>query len=157
MEILQALNDAHFAMALRRATILYPFVNAAHILSIGLIIGAIATLDLRVLGVFRAVPLGQLAPVLSRMAAVGVVVTLITGFFLFSVQPLAYAQNAPFLAKIGLAVIGIANALLINSRRAWKQAVAGGPITASLKWQAGLSLATWVMAVVAGRWIAFAD
>jgi hypothetical protein len=157
MEILQALHDAGFAAALRRAATVYPFVNAAHILSFGLIVGAIGTLDLRVLGVFRTFSLSQLAPPLSRMAAVGIGCTLVTGFLLFSVQPLAYAQNGPFLAKVGLAAAGILNAVVLNRRPAWKSAVAGGEISASVKAQAATSLVIWVMAVISGRWIAFVE
>ncbi|MGE4064112.1 MAG: DUF2214 domain-containing protein [Rhodospirillaceae bacterium] len=157
MEILQALHDAGFATALRRAGTVYPFVNAAHILSFGLIVGAIGTLDLRVLGLFRNVALGQLAPPLSRVAASGVALTIVTGFLLFSVQPLSYAQNGAFLAKVSLAVLGIANALVLNARPAWKNAVAGGAVGASLKVQAAASLLIWIMAVIAGRWIAFVE
>jgi hypothetical protein len=157
MEILQALHDAGFATALRRAGTVYPFINAAHILSIGLIVGAIGTLDVRVLGLFRTFSLTQLAPPLSKVAAIGVGSTVFTGFLLFSVQPLAYAQNAAFLMKISFAALGIANALLLNARPAWKHAVAGGGIGASVKVQAAASLVIWVMAVVSGRWIAFVE
>jgi hypothetical protein len=157
MEILQALHDAGFATALRRAGTVYPFVNAAHILSFGLIVGAIATLDLRVLGAFRSFSLSQLAPPLSRMAAVGVGCTLVTGFLLFSVQPLAYAQNGPFLVKVSLAAAGVVNAFVLGRRPAWKSAVAGGEISASVKAQAAASLAIWIMAVISGRWIAFVE
>jgi hypothetical protein len=157
VEILQALHDAGFATALRQGLTVYPFVNAAHILSFGLVVGAIGTLDLRVLGFFRTFALSQLAPPLSRMAAVGVGGALITGFLLFSVQPLAYAQNGPFLAKVSLVAAGIANALLLNARPAWKSAVAGGEISASVKAQAAVSLFIWIMAVISGRWIAFVE
>lgn len=157
MELLQALHDAGFAAALRRATVFYPFLNAFHILSIGLIVGAIGTLDLRVLGMFRAFSLSQLAPPLSRVAAVGVGLTLFTGFFLFSVQPKAYAANPAFLMKVALAVVGIANALILHRTPAWKQALADGPVTIGAKAQATLSLAIWITAVISGRWIAFVD
>ena len=157
MEFLQALHDADFANALRRAQTLYPFVNAGHILSIGLIVGAIATLDLRILGLFRTFSLSQLAPPLSRMAAVGVGCTFLTGFLLFSVQPLAYAQNGPFLAKLVLAALGIGNAIALHSRLAWKRALADGGIEPSLRVQAGLSLSIWIAAVISGRWIAFVE
>lgn len=155
MEILRALHDAGFATALRQSLTLYPFVNAAHILSFGLVVGAIVTLDLRILGLFRTFALSQLAPPLSRMAAIGVGCTLVTGFLLFSVQPLAYAQNGPFLAKVSLAAAGIANALLLRARPVWKSAVAGGEISLSVKAQAAASLVIWIMAVISGRWIAF--
>lgn len=157
MEILQILHDAGFAAALRRATVFYPVLNAFHILSIGMIVGAIGTLDLRLLGAFRSFSVAQLAPPLSRVAAAGVVCALVTGFFLFSVQPIAYAGNSAFLMKIGLAVLGVANALILHSTAAWKQALADGPVKAGAKAQAALSLTIWTLAVMSGRWIAFVD
>ncbi len=157
MEILQALQDAGFAAALRRADTLYPLVNAAHILSLGLIVGAIGTLDLRVLGAFKTFALDQLAPPLSRMAAIGVAATLVTGFFLFSVQPVAYAQNTALLVKVTLFVLGVANALTLHKREAWRRALATGDADASVKAQAACSLAIWVAAVISGRWIAFVE
>ncbi len=157
MELLQALHDAGFAAALRRAGVFYPFLNAFHILSIGMIVGAIATLDLRLLGAFRAFSLSQLAPPLSRMAAVGVALAAVTGFFLFSVQPKAYAANQAFLIKVGLAALGIINALILHKTSAWRQALADGPVATGARAQAALSLAIWTMAVISGRWIAFVD
>jgi hypothetical protein len=157
MDLLQALHDAGFAAALRRADILYPFLNAAHILSFGVVIGAIGTLDIRLLGAFRTFSLGQLAPPLSRMAAVGVVSAFATGFFLFSVQPMAYAQNTAFLMKVSLAIMGVMNALILHKRAAWRDALASGAAPASVKAQAAASLLIWVMAVASGRWIAFVD
>ncbi|MCA0200259.1 MAG: DUF2214 domain-containing protein [Proteobacteria bacterium] len=157
MELLQALHDAGFAAALRRANLFYPLLNAFHILSIGIIVGAIGTLDLRLLGAFRTFSLSQLAPPLSRMAAIGVGLALASGFFLFSVQPKAYAANQAFLMKVGLAVCGIANALILHKTSAWRQALADGPVTVSAKAQAALSLTIWTAAVISGRWIAFVD
>jgi len=157
MELLQALQDSGFAAALRRADTLYPFLNAAHILAIGLVVGAIGTLDLRILGVFRSAALDVLAPPLSRMAEVGVVAAIVTGFIIFSVQPVAYAQNPAFLLKVGLVVLGAANAMILHRRAAWRDALAVGEAPAGIKTQAAASLLIWLMAVISGRWIAFVD
>jgi len=157
MELLQALQDSGFAAALRRADTLYPFLNAAHILAIGLVVGAIGPLDLRILGVFRRAALDVLAPPLSRMAAIGVVAAIGTGFIIFSVQPVAYAQNPAFLMKVGLVALGAANAMILHRRAAWRDALAVGHAPTGIKIQAVGSMVIWVMAVISGRWIAFVD
>ena len=54
--IVDWLEALPLAAWLRRPTPAYPLVNAAHILGIGLILGAILPLDLRLMGVFRAAP-----------------------------------------------------------------------------------------------------
>ncbi len=101
MELLQALSDWSVAATLRRSGIAYPLMNAAHIISIGLILGAIASLDLRMLGVFRASPVVHLAPPLWRIATCGVALAAVTGFMLFSTRPLTYIENPAFLTKLG--------------------------------------------------------
>jgi hypothetical protein len=144
-----------FAGAIRRSAILYLYVNAAHILSIGLIVGAILPLDLRLIGLFRKVPVAVVGPFLSRAAATGVAFAIVTGFCLFSVRPLEYAGNAAFLTKITLVALGIGNAALLHLTPQWRAAVKGGPLSLRVRLSALLSLTIWIGAVLSGRWIGF--
>lgn len=155
MEWLQWLSQTPLAEALKRSGTLYLFVNAAHILSIGLIVGAILPLDLRLLGLFRGYPLSVLASYLSRSAAVGVLLAVTTGAVLFSVRPLEYAANPAFLTKLVLVGVGAANAMAIRWSRGWKVALHGGGVSPLLRLQAALSLLVWPAALVSGRWIGF--
>jgi hypothetical protein len=157
VELLQALEAWSVAAALRRSTLLYPLVNAAHILGIGLLIGAIATLDLRVLGLFRAAPLPVLGPPLVRVAAAGLGLALATGVLLFAVRPAEYAANPAFLAKLGLILGGLSNVLALRLGTGWRGALAGEPVGPPLRTAAALSLLVWLGVVLAGRWIAFVD
>ena len=91
------------AVFLRDSGTAYLLVNAAHILGVGLLVGAIIPLDLRLLGLFRHAPLAVLAPFLSRAAATGAVLAIVTGLWLFSVKPGEYLGNAAFLWKAGAA------------------------------------------------------
>ncbi|PRD41917.1 DUF2214 domain-containing protein [Phyllobacterium phragmitis] len=155
MELLQALSDWPVAVVLRRSMIAYLLVNAAHIFSIGLLVGAIVTLDLRVLGLFKRYPIAVLGPPLSHMAIAGVTLAILTGFLLFTVRPTAYVQNSAFLVKIGLVGLGIVNALMVNYNRHWRLALAGGEMHLRVQIAALLSIALWAGAVIAGRWIGF--
>ncbi len=157
MELLQALEAWSVAAALRQSTLLYPLVNAAHILGIGLLIGAIATLDLRVLGLFRAAPLPVQGPPLERVAAVGLGLALATGLLLFSVRPAEYAANPAFLAKLGLILGGLSNVLALRLGTGWRGALTGEVVGRPLRVAAALSLLIWLGAVLTGRWIAFVD
>ncbi|ASY68048.1 DUF6644 family protein [Sinorhizobium fredii] len=154
-EILAWIGTLPFALAIRRSATLYIFVNAAHILSIGIVIGAILPLDLRLIGLIRAVPVAVVGPFLSHAAAVGVALAAATGFCLFSVNPIEYVGNAAFLAKMTLLVLGVANAAILHLSPQWRAAVKGGPISLRVRLSAWLSLLTWTGAVVAGRWIGF--
>ena len=155
MEWLRALADWPLAAALRQSGIAYPLVNAAHILSLGLLVGSIAVLDLRLVGLWRGAPLAVLGPVLSRAAAIGLGLAAATGALLFATRPLAYAVNPAFLLKLGLVGLGVANALALRALPHWRRALAGEAPHGAVRAAAGASLALWVGAVVAGRWIGF--
>ena len=154
-ELLQALATTPVAVFFRDSTAAYASLNAAHIFSFALVIGSIATLDLKLLGLFRSAPLGALARPLSRVAATGLVLAVATGFLLFSVRPLAYADNPAFLTKISLVALGVLNALALRFNRHWRLAAEGGAVHGSVRLTALLSLAIWAGAVLAGRWIGF--
>ncbi len=131
------------------------FVNAAHILAIGLLIGAILPLDLKLAGFFRKLPVEIVGPFLSRTAGVGLAAAILTGFCLFSVRAVEYAANPAFLAKLGLIALGLLNLSIVHLGRGWKTAVSSGIVRPGLRFSAVLSAAIWIAAVIAGRWIGF--
>lgn len=157
MELLQLLQDSWFAAALRQPGIAYPLLNAAHILSLAMVVGSIAVLDLRLLGLFRLYAVDQLAPPLLRTASVAVVFAIATGFLLFSVRPTNYIGNPAFLLKISMVALALTHALAVRCAPGWRRAMAGGTITVGVKFSAFLSLALWIGAVLCGRWIAFVN
>ncbi len=144
------------AVLLQRSGTAYLLVNAAHILSIGVLIGSMVCLDLRLLGVGRQLPLTFAGLFLSRVAATGLGLAIFTGSWLFITQPDAYVGNPAFLAKISLVATGILNALWLKARTAWHQAlVPDAAVAVTVRMQAAISLLIWLAAVVAGRWIGF--
>ncbi|MGO7536153.1 DUF6644 family protein [Rhizobium leguminosarum] len=155
IDILEWLSATTPAVALRRSGTLYMFVNAAHILAIGLLVGAILPLDLRLAGFFRKVPVEIVAPFLSRAAGVGLAAAIVTGFCLFSVRAVEYAGNPAFLAKLGLIALGILNLSIVHLGRGWKMVLSLGIVRPGLRFSAALSAAIWIAAVIAGRWIGF--
>lgn len=155
MEWLAPLAETPLTRALIVLPTVYLLVNAAHIMAIGMLFGSILALDLRLLGLFEKVPLQTVAVFLSRMAGKGVALAVLTGLCLFSVKPTEYIQNTAFLAKLGLVALGIVNALVVHVTPGWRAAVTQGSISAPLRVSAVISLAIWISAIVAGRWIGF--
>src|SRR5690606_17497866 len=102
-----------------------------------------------------AAPLRVLGPPLSRMAAAGVLLAVVTGVLMFSTQPKAYAQNPAFLIKVSLVALGVVNALALHRGRHWHAALAGDAPGTPVRIAAFLSLAIWISAVMAGRWSGF--
>ncbi|ANL64887.1 hypothetical protein AMC82_CH01196 [Rhizobium phaseoli] len=155
IDILEWLSATTPAVTLRRSATLYMFVNTGHILAIGLLVGAILPLDLRLAGCFRKVPVEIVAPFLSRSAGVGLAAAILTGFCLFSARAVEYAANSAFLAKLGLVGLGLLNLLVVHLGQGWKTVISTGLIQPGLRFSAALSAAVWIAAVLAGRWIGF--
>ncbi|HEX2257825.1 MAG TPA: DUF2214 domain-containing protein [Afifellaceae bacterium] len=154
-EWLAAVEDWPVAEALRASFYVYPFVNAAHVFGIGLLIGSILPVDLRLLGAFRQIPLAGFVPVMTGFSAAGLIIAVTSGFLLFSVKPLEYADNPAFLTKIALVAVGAANGLGLRWTGAWRSARAGGGISPGLRASALLSLVIWPAALLSGRWIGY--
>ena len=112
-------------------------------------------LDLRILGLFRRASLKELGPFLSHAAMSGVIFAVLTGLILFTVKADDYAGNPAFLMKMGLLALGVVNAALLHTVAPWQAALLSGQAPRSIKFMAGLSLAVWIAAVIAGRWIGF--
>jgi hypothetical protein len=156
MAWLEWLGGLPHAGLLRRSVTLYMLVNAVHILGIGLLVGSILPLDLRLMGVLKGGPVTVLASFLVRVAATGLAVAMLTGFLLFSVKPAEYAGNPAFLTKMGLLALGLMNVLAQHATNGWRTMLEGGDISVSVRMLAMVSFVVWVSAVVAGRWIGFA-
>ncbi|MGS1011511.1 DUF6644 family protein [Achromobacter anxifer] len=152
---LEQLESLPPSIWLRQSNTLYLLVNAAHIGAIGLLIGSIVPLDLRLLGLLKPGPLAVLAPVLTRTAAVGLALAVLTGAMLFSVKPLEYLANPAFGIKMGLLAAGTLNAVLARRSKAWVSVLDQGRAAGSMRLRAGASLFLWLGVLVAGRWIGF--
>jgi hypothetical protein len=143
------------AALLRSSATAYLFVNAAHILGICLLVGAILPLDLRLIGFFPSTPLPVLGPFLTRAAAVGAVLAILAGLWLFTVRPGHYLANMAFLAKMAVLLLALVNIILQHRRPAFRVALQGGEIQWRVRISATVSALCWLGALLAGRWIGF--
>ncbi|MBY0324284.1 MAG: DUF2214 domain-containing protein [Reyranella sp.] len=143
------------AVLLQRSGTAYLFVNAAHIASIGLLIGGILPLDLRLAGLLRGASLAAIGPFLSRSAAIGLALAIVTGLWLFSVKPREYLENSAFLWKMALLALALINVAGQHRNRHFHLALDGGPIHPSVRLVAGCSAVLWLAVLVAGRWVGF--
>ena len=143
------------AVLLQRSGTIYLFVNAAHIASVGLLIGGILPLDLRLAGLIRGVPLAVIAPFLSRSAAIGLGLAIITGLWLFSVKPREYLENSAFLWKMALLALALANVAVQHRNQHFRLALDGGEIHLTVRLVAACSAILWLAVLVAGRWVGF--
>ena len=150
--MIEAIGSWPGAVWLQQTWFAYLFVNAAHILGIGVLVGAIVPLDLRLLGCFSQHPIEVLGPFLVRCAAAGLVLAALTGLWLFSVKPEEYLANDAFRWKVALIVVALLNVAVqhraLRSPTGWR-------LSTLTRFGAGASLCLWVSVLVAGRWIGF--
>ena len=100
--------------SLRYSTWAYPPVNACHILGIALLVGAVFSLDLRLLRAWRNAPLAPLWHVLTRVAATGLLIAAVCGVLLFATRATEYAQSPLFLTKLLVVAVGVFNAVSLR-------------------------------------------
>jgi hypothetical protein len=142
------------AELLRASATVYLLVNAAHILGLALLVGAILPLDLALLGLVR-IPLPVVAPFSSRVAAAGLALAALTGLTLLSVRPAEYLANPAFQAKMALLALAFGNIALQHAGSAWRRVLAGEPPSPAARAIALASATLWLAVLVAGRWIGF--
>ena len=147
-EILGALEGSALAVALRGSTWAYPLVNAAHILGIALLVGAITPLDLRLMGGWRRIPVEELSRILVPVAATGLALAMGAGSLLFITRANEYAASPLFLSKMGLLALGLAN---IAGYYIWRKR---NPETLRRLFGTA-SLAIWIAVLILGRLVGY--
>lgn len=139
------------AELLRESGWLYAGVNAAHIFAFALLVGAIAVLDLRLLGLWRDIPVAVLARPLVAMSGVGLLLAMLTGGSLLTVQATEYVANPFLYIKFGAILVGLVNVSVLRLAGDWTD----DRFSIRRGVAAVLSLLAWVTALTAGRFIAY--
>jgi hypothetical protein len=147
-ELLAQIEASVLATFLRGSFFVYPLVNSAHILAIGVLVTCAALMDLRILGLGQALPEKVVLDHLRPATVMALRVAVVTGGLLFSVRPLDYVNNPAFRVKLALVGAAIVNAALY-------MLLAGRLAPALRKALATLSLLFWLLALVSGRFIGF--
>ena len=136
----------------------YPVVNVIHVLGVATLFGAVLVLDLRLVGVSRRTPLAPIAAAASPVAMAGFAVAAASGVCLLAANALEYEDNPVLLVKFTAIGLGLLNAVAVRRTVAWR-ALATRELSRAEKRQlaimGGLSLAFWLIAVVAGRMIGY--
>jgi hypothetical protein len=135
----------------------YPGVEVVHIAGLGLLFGSIVVVDLRLLGLGRAVPATKLAALSVPWTLVGFLMALCSGLLMFSAHAEDFLGNPIFLVKMSLIFVAGMNALWLHlgpfaHARAWD--VGGVPPTV-VRFAAGVSIALWLCVITCGRLLAY--
>lgn len=133
----------------------YPFANVLHLAGLVMLVGPILLLDLRLVGLWRNLPLPALSRLLTTSAIAGLLLLLVTGVMLFSADATALVGNRLMQLKLFGVALAVANALAFRLAfsRQLDQWTSHVPLPARIS--ASLSLMLWPAVMVAGRMIAY--
>ncbi len=137
---------------------MFPIVETVHVLAMVLLVGTVAILDLRLLGVvLKREPVSDIAGQLLPLTWTGCAVMFVTGFLLFAAEAAKSYSNPAFRLKMLLLILVGLNPLIFHctvyrSVGSWNFARIT-PLRARIA--AGLSLTLWTGIIVTGRAIAY--
>ena len=156
-QLLIDLEASGLGLAIRQSVWAYPAANVVHVVGVALFAGAIAIMDLTLLGVVTVKGRARLIAA-SRAWAMGFFVLVVAaGAVLFIAEASHVSLNRVFQVKMALVVFGLCNAIWFGRRGV---ALARGlPDEVALpgvaRLAAALSLVIWLLVAALGRFIAY--
>jgi hypothetical protein len=136
----------------------YGVANLVHILGVATLFGSIFVLDLRLLGLWPRVPLAAIAAPTVPVAAVGFTIAVLSGACLIATNATEYAGNPFLLIKFPAIAVALLNALALSWLTEWRERESREPSPKERRRLAllgGVSLASWLTAIGAGRLIGY--
>lgn len=136
----------------------WSLLEGTHVLSLMLFAGTIFVVDLRLLGVlFKKTPVSVVSDRVLPLTIFGMALMVVTGVALFYAKPLLYYHNIWFRLKLIFLAVAFLNILVFHFRvqrdiAAW-DAAPRPPAKAQIS--AALSLASWIVVITFGRFIAY--
>jgi len=155
--LITALEQQPFSQAIAESTWMFPCFESIHVLAITLVVGSVAMMDLRLLGIgSRNRSVSELTSSMLPWTWSAFAVALCAGGLLFCSKASTYYNNIPFRIKMVCMLFAAVNMLvfhLVTARNisAWDY---GKPVPAA-RVAGALSLALWITIVATGRWIGF--
>jgi hypothetical protein len=131
----------------------YPTVLTLHTFGMSVLVGTSAVLSLRILGVGGSIPLAPLRT-LFPVVWVGWWVSFVTGALLFGAAATVRGMQGLFLAKLLIVAAGTAIVVLIK-RQGYGPNADQVAVSRTTRHLALLLLLVWVVAITAGRLLAY--
>jgi uncharacterized membrane protein len=124
-----------------------------HIMALGMLIGTLVIVDLRLLGFgMRRQSVAELSKYLAPWTLLGVALMIITGVPLFMSEAVKLSRSSPFFYKMIFLICAVTLHFTLHRKATTSSA---GPGSGLGKLAASLSLICWLGVALAGRAIAF--
>jgi general stress protein CsbA len=156
--ILLSLQNSAIATAIREGETLFPWIECLHVLALTIVIGSIAIVDSRLIGLTsRDRTVAQTTAAVLPVTWSAFVMAALTGGLLFASNAVTYSHNRYF--QIKMALIALAGINMLGYHLIFAGRRDGGR-TALLSSRSdrvvgAISLCLWIGVVACGRWIGF--
>ena len=133
----------------------FPFLESIHVLAIGLVVGSILMVDLRLIGVTAlSYPVSRMVRELTPWTWGAVVVAIVTGSGMFVTRAPVYMENPAFQLKLVFLLLAFINMAVFQFGTfrgvdAWDRSAS---IPSGARVAGATSLALWAAVILAGRW-----
>lgn len=127
----------------------YPMLEVVHILGLGLLLGNLTLLELRVFGLGAALPVQPLARLSLGLASVGFGLAALSGLLMFGTQPQELLANRVFTAKMALLMLAGCNAAWFHARQSLQR------LDGMARLSMAMSAVLWLLVLTCGRWIGY--
>jgi hypothetical protein len=155
--IFVALEGSGLGQAIRQSSWIYMAANVGHIVALTAFAGAIAVLDLRMIGVFAATAPGRVLAGARRAVIAALTGLVLTGAVLFTAEASHVIMNGVFQAKLALIALGLINVTLFEVFTAPKVRALPplAPLPPAARFAGVASLTIWIAVAICGRSIAY--
>jgi len=140
--------------AIRDSTWLFPLIEAFHLVGLGLTVGAVLIVDLRLLGVgLRRQPVAELAAAAEPWLLGSLALMLVSGIALFLSEAIKCYYSFPFWIKMTALLLALLFTFTFRRRLARMSMASDRSLLGRLT--ALTSLTLWFGVAWGGRWIGF--
>jgi hypothetical protein len=147
------LSETRLAIALTDSESAFPAIESLHVIAITLVVGSIAIVDLRLLGLAsKQRNASELIAAILPITWIAFGVAAVTGALLFVANPISYSVNFYFLSKLCLLALAGLNMVFFHIF-AHRHLDTHGALAPKVS--GGASLILWVTIVAFGRMIGF--
>ena len=142
--------------AISQSAWMFPTIETVHVIAIALVVGSIAILDLRLLGLsWTRRPVSEIADEILPWTWTAFTVAVLTGSLMFVSAASKYAVNPPFLIKMALMALAGLNMAVFHRVSFPRAALWDARPPAAARLAGALSLLFWIGIVACGRLIGF--
>ena len=160
LPLFEWMNQIPFSVWLREEDWPFPVIETIHLLGLGLSVGTIMWVDLRLLGlVTRQHKVSDIVGQLEPLAIVGFIVMFLSGLLLFIAEPLKCYNTVAFQLKVVMLLLTGLNVWYFHAKvypgvAAWDDAAA---VPRPARMVGLVSMVLWFGIIIAGRWTAYME